>query len=183
MKSLFKLVFIATIVFATKLAQADALDSQIKALQIDAPRMKEITGIVATNPDQPTKQIHDEYWGLLLTKIQTDPKLLSMALSSTIPETMGYQKELWKCLELSAHSRSVVRTENLVKYKGHISQSLAKIYQEKEQKMLEAAASEKPYLMGNGQQMIISEDLATAMVEKLNQSEIRLLKLYKPDWK
>ena len=46
---------------------ASTLDEQIAKYQIDTPRIKQIIALTTNDINQPTKQIHDEFWGLLLT--------------------------------------------------------------------------------------------------------------------
>jgi hypothetical protein len=94
-------------------ATAASLDEKIEALQIDVPRVREIIQLVAKNEGYPTKQLHDEFWGLILTRIPSNPRIIGESFSASLIQPMQYQRELWNSIQLSAMSHSVVSTEKL----------------------------------------------------------------------
>ncbi len=47
-------------------ATAESLNRQVVAAFVANPRLQEIFYLVGKDPDQPTKQLHDEFWRLSL---------------------------------------------------------------------------------------------------------------------
>ena len=182
--SLLVLVIMATsILTVAPYARAASLDDKIEALQIDVPRFKEIIQLVARNDGYPTKQLHDEFWGLVLTRIPDSPRNIGESLSTSLIQPMQYQKELWNSIQLSAMSHSVVSTEKLAALRSQIPKSkLTKDYFQRENLMLQAAATGQPYLTRSGENWNLTVEAAKNNIAGLVQTEERLRKLFNPDW-
>jgi hypothetical protein len=164
-------------------ATAASLDEKIEALQIDVPRVREIIQLVAKNEGYPTKQLHDEFWGLILTRIPSNPRIIGESFSASLIQPMQYQRELWNSIQLSAMSHSVVSTEKLAALRSQIPTSkLTKDYIEREDLMLQAAATGQPYVTRSGENWNLTVEVAKNNIAGLAQTEERLRKLYNPDW-
>ena len=164
-------------------ATAASLDEKIEALQIDVPRVREIIQLVAKNEGYPTKQLHDEFWGLILTRIPSNPRIIGESFSASLIQPMQYQRELWNSIQLSAMSHSVVSTEKLAALRSQIPTSkLTKDYIQREDLMLQAAATGQPYVTRSGENWNLTVEVAKNNIAGLAQTEERLRKLYNPDW-
>lgn len=167
----------------TSCATAATLDEQIEALQIDVPRMGEIVEIVARNEGYPTKQIHDEFWGLILTRISSSPRDIGAAFSASLILPMQYQREFWNSIRLSAMSHSVVKTERLALLRSQLPKSqITKDYRQREDLMLQAAATGQPYVSRKGDKGYLTVEVAEKTIAGWDATEVRLRKLLNPDW-
>jgi hypothetical protein len=175
--------FALSIILFSGSIQATPLDDQINKLQLDVPRMREIVAIVIQNPNQPTKQIHDEFWGLILTRIHENPAKLSQSLYSQVAEPMEYQKALWESIKLSAKNKAVTKVGNLDAFHTLMPQmNGSKDYLDKEQAMLNASASGKPYTLRNGNQIALTQEVANNSLANIEPALKRLRKLTNSDW-
>lgn len=163
--------------------ETSPLDRQIASLQIDVPRLREIMNLVATDENLPSKQIHDEFWGLILTRIRADPKAIEASFDAGMNRGLALQIAFWESLRLSAQSKRVVITDEFAMLrnnypKGEITSDYAKAQNE----MLNAAATGQPFLLRNGQTSYITVEIADQRLAGMNALRARFKVLYDPDW-
>lgn len=159
------------------------LDHQIETLQIDVPRLREIANLVATSDDQPSKQVHDEFWGLILTRIQAEPKRIEASLNEGMNKGLVLQIAFWESLLLSAQSERVVLTDEFARLrdsypKGEITSDYAKGQNE----ILNAAATGEPFLLRDGRPAYVTVEIAEQRLAGMNAMRARFKKLHNPDW-
>jgi hypothetical protein len=183
--SLFALL-VATPTFAQTSAASSAqspLDRQIAALKVDVPRVEEIMMLVARNEGQPTKEIHDEFWGLILTRIHAAPAALRVALSQAVDEGMQVQTAFWQSLLMSAQSHRVAITKQYAALRNiYPKAKFTSNYTAVQNGMLTAAADGKPYVMSNGKTISITVQVAKHMLNRIEAVKARLDKLCNPNW-
>ena len=177
---------LATPLFAQSPAPKPApspLDQQIASLQIDVPRIREIMKLVSINQDQPTKQIHDEFWGLILTRIHADPMELKKKLAEGVGEGMPVQIAFWNSLRLSAQSHRVVMTKEFLGLRNNFPQAqFTSDYIKVQNAMLKAASTGQPYIFRNGQTTHITVQSADKALANMNAMKARIDKLCDPNW-
>lgn len=188
-----KLLHVALIayLFATPIfAQSSAsepplspLDQQVASLKIDVPRIREIMKLVATDANQPTKQIHDEFWGLILTRIHADPTALKDIFTKEIDDGLLVQIAFWKSLRLSAKSHRVALTPEFKKLRANYAKAkFTSDYRKVQDAMLSAASTGHPYTLRSGQTTYITVQIADKNLTGMNATKARLDKLCDPNW-
>jgi hypothetical protein len=161
-----------------------SLDQQIASLKIDVPRIREITKLVSVNKDQPTKQIHDEFWGLILTRIHADPMTIKKNLIAGVDKGLLIQIAFWESLRLSAQSNRIVITDDFAKLRNSYAKAeFTSDYVKVQNAMLRAASTGQPYISRNGQSGYITVQLANQTLAGMNAIKARLEKLCDPNWK
>jgi len=163
---------------------ASTLDEQIAKYQIDTPRIKQIIALTTNDINQPTKQIHDEFWGLLLTRFnKTDVYELSNQLKNSYVEPLQYQLELWTCIKESSANHKVVITQKLTEFRKKVPQSnITKDYEEKQNQMLISAANGTLYKLRNGDEVKLNAAYASNNIAKIKTAKNRLEKLLNANW-
>jgi hypothetical protein len=160
-----------------------ALDQQIAALEMDVPRIREITHLVAQETNQPTKQIHDEFWGLLLTRIRADPLELQKQITEGANKGWPIQLAFWNSIRLSALSHRVIITKELSALRNDIPRAqMTADYISRQNAMLKAAATGQGYVFRSGESSLITEKTASATLANLHAAKIRLDRLFDPNW-
>lgn len=166
-----------------KKLEPSTLDQQVASLKVDVPRIREIMKLVATTNDQPTKQIHDEFWGLILTRIRADPAILKRVFLKEMNEGQMVQIEFWKSLRLSAQSHRVVITKEFANLRNNYTRSeFTSDYTEVQNAMLSAASTGQPYVFRNGQTTRITVQIADKTLAGMNAMRSRMEKLFDPNW-
>lgn len=159
------------------------LDQQIASLQIDVPRIREIMKLVATSQDQPKKQIHDEFWGLILTRIHADPMAIKKEIIAGMNEGVPLQVAFWNSLRLSAQSRRVIMTKEFSGLRNNFAQArFTSDYIKVQDAMLSAASTGQPYTFRNGRTVHITVQIADKTLANMNAMQVRLDKLCDPNW-
>jgi hypothetical protein len=159
------------------------MDKQIASLKIDVPRIREIMKLVATNDSQPTKPIHDEFWGLILTRIHADPMDLETGCKKEIDNGMFLQIAFWNSLRLSAQFHRIIMTNDFIKLRNNYAKAkFTSDYNKVQNAMLNAAASGHPYIFRNGQSAHITLQLANQTLARMNAAHARFDKLCDPNW-
>jgi hypothetical protein len=139
--------------------------------------------LVATSEDQPTKQIHDEYWGLILTRIHADPIALKNIFRAETDRAFLLQVAFWESLHLSAKNHRVVVTPEFDMLRNNYAKAtFTSDYAEVQDAMLRAAATGQPYTLRNGQSGCITEQVTETTLAGLNATKSRLYKLTDPNW-
>lgn len=160
------------------------LDQQVASLKIDVPRIREIMKLVATAKDQPTKQIHDEFWGLILTRIPANPADLEKIFLKEMHDGQMVQVAFWKSLRLSAQSHRVVITKEFANLRSNYPKAeFTSDYIEVQNAMLSAASTGKPYTFRNGQTTLITVQLADETLAGMNALKSRMAILFDPNWR
>lgn len=166
-----------------KKIESSTLDQQVASLKVDIPRIREIMKLVATTNDQPTKQIHDEFWGLILTRIHADPAILKRVFLKEMNEGQVVQIEFWKSLRLSAQSHRVVITKEFAKLRNNYTRAeFTSDYTEVQNAMLSAASTGQAYVFRNGQTTRITAKMADKTLAGMDAMKSRMEKLFDPNW-
>lgn len=159
------------------------LDQQVASLKLDVPRIREIMKLVATNKDQPSKQIHDEFWGLVLTRIHDDPAALQGVFTKEVNDGLLVQIAFWESLRLSAQTHRVTVTPEFARMRDNYAKAqFTSDYTKVQDAMLHAASSGQPYTFRNGQKSYISVQVAESNLAGMNATKARLDKLCDPNW-
>ena len=160
------------------------LDEQIDKLQLDVPRISQIIQQVGIDVNQPTKRLHDEFWGLILTRIQGDPKKLSLILNDSVVNPIKYQKEFWKSIQITYKNKKVTTTSKLYEFHNDIPKmKMTSDYLQRETSMLEAASKHSPYKKRDGSEIKFDDQMIQNTINNIDGLEVRLQKLLNPDWK
>lgn len=159
------------------------LDQQVASLKIDVPRIREIMKLVATDKDQPTKRIHDEFWGLILTRIHTDSAALKDVFTREMDNGLLVQIAFWESLRLSAQSHRVILTPEFYKLRNNYAKAkFTSDYTKVQNAMLSAASTGQPYTFRSGQTAYITVQVAEKNLTGMNAMKARLDKLCDPNW-
>lgn len=176
----------ATPIFAQSSAPEpplSSLDQQVASLKIDVPRIREIMKLVATNKDQPTKRIHDEFWGLILTRIHANPVALKDVFTKELDDGLLVQIAFWESLRLSAQYHRVTLTPEFDKLRNNYAKAkFTSDYTKVQDAMLSAASTGQPYTLRSGQTTYITVQVADKNLAGMNATKARLDKLCDPNW-
>lgn len=179
--------FLVTPLFAQSPASEPALsplDQQVASLKIDVPRIGEIWKLVAANSDQPTKRIHDEFWGLILTRIRVSPMALKKEFTEELDGGMLVQIAFWESLRLSAKSHRVIVTKEFAALRNNYAKAkFTSDYTKVQDAMLIAASTGQPYILRDGQSANITAQIADEKLLRMNELKARLEKLCDPNWR
>lgn len=162
-------------------AHSLSLDEEIEQVQLDVPRLKEIIRIVSDLTQPFEKRLHSEFWGLMLTRVRADPSEISLHMRRGFLEGLEYQREFWKSIELSVNAHRVVKTAKFATSE-RVQSKITAAYPDRERRMLEAAATGKPYVSSNGQAIGLDESAAQRAQARITTIEARLLRLIDPNW-
>lgn len=179
------LVVLVNCLFSAQLfaSNPSSLDKQISALQVDVPRIREIMQLVFRNKDQPTKQIHDEFWGLILTRIHADPKELQKGFTEGGDSALVIQLAFWNSVRLSAQSHRVIVTKEFAELRKTVpAAAYTEDYITRQNAMLSAAATGNAYVSRSGEQSIVTESAAVKIIASLKDIKSRIHKLCDPNW-
>jgi len=161
-----------------------SFDAQIASLQLDVPRIREIASLVALNEHQPTKQLHSEFWGLILTRIRADPRMIEASFIAGMNKGLSLQIAFWESLRLSAESKRVVITEDFRRLRNNYPTSeITSDYADMQDKMLLAAATGEPFTLRDGQLSYITIEIADEKLAGMNKLQARFRLLFNPHWR
>jgi hypothetical protein len=162
---------------------SSSLDAQIEALQLDVPRIREIISSVALNEHEPTKQLHSEFWGLILTRMRADPAAIGASFVVGMEKGLSLQIAFWESLRLSSQSKRQVLTEDFLRLRNNYPASeITSDYAEMQDKMLAAAATGEPVTLRDGQLSYITTEIADERLEGMKKMEARFRLLFNPNW-
>jgi hypothetical protein len=164
-------------------ATSESLDAQVMTAFVENQRLQEIFLLVGKDPNQPTKQIHDEFWSLLLKSVHADPAILETVLMNAQVNSKPYEKEFWDSMRLSALNHRVIMTSGLEEWDA----STPKLKSTeggaaRQRAMLSAAAEGKPFFGFDGRSAILTEKVIQENNDYLQSKIDRQNKLFDPKW-
>jgi len=169
-------------VLLTLNVNAKSLTELVEGYLATEPRLKEIAFIVGRNEGQPTKELHNEFWGILSKVFPEEMKEVGPIIQASISESMNVQKEFWRSIYMSAKTGKVYKTEKFSAWRTlGIEAGLTPDYLRRQDEMLSAAASGIPYTVGN-ETVIISAELADYNLNNFAAVEQRMRKLFNHIW-
>lgn len=164
-------------------ATSESLETQVMTAFVANPRLQEIFYLVGKDPNQPTKQIHDEFWNLLLKNVHSEPVALGALLTNAQAYPKPYEKEFWDSMRLSALNHKVVMTSGLEEWNN--STPKTKLTEEgiaRRHAMLSAAAEGKPFIGFDGKSEILTEKVIQENNDYMQSKIDRQNKLFDPNW-
>ena len=161
----------------------ESLDRQVEAAFVAQPRLREIFALVGTNPNQPTKRVHDEFWNLLLKEVPAKPSELQSTLMKALGGGQPFEQAFWGSMRQSAVSHKVVISKDLEDWDNSLPKAkFTENERSRQYAMLSAAAEGRPYVAIDGKTTIFSEKAIEADQNYINSEIIRQSRLFDPNW-
>jgi hypothetical protein len=156
------------------------------------PTQRKILLIAVNAEGWLTEEMHREFWGEVPPDVRSDPETVEGIVAHLDRESVlgiRFQREAWTSMSHSLQQRRVVKTPNYERAKAAVVASStlsgyseqAEIAADNADRMIEAAASGRPFASDRGT-LYLTEELVDRVLAGLEGSLYRFQRLTNPSW-